>query len=245
MPPAAVLIIGLLEDLLSAVRPGLWGVGLRCGLCACRPPARNPAGLSGAAALDRFRGSHAFLAAMMAYVLTWVVYHQWPALAPLLLACVITVVLLSLDRLPVGLDPSSRGRRDARRVLGSTEWAVRKKAKSRHATFTRRTLLVSGGMTAVFGGSRGVSISCKSRTATFYLNPRRGQPQSISACWRRCADASSTASVSRSPPTAAITASSLVPEQTRAAWSKRSIALAKVIPIQRSMRARSSGCGGE
>jgi len=45
-----------------------------------------------------------------------------------------------------------------------------KKAKSRHATFTRRTLLVSGGMTAVFGVLGGVSISCNARNGDLYLN---------------------------------------------------------------------------
>jgi rod shape-determining protein MreD len=101
MPPAAVLVIGLLEDLLSGGPPGLWASGFVAAYALADRQREILAGLSGAAALIGFAAA-TLLAATMAYVLTWIVYHQWPALAPLLLACVITVALYPLIAFPLG-----------------------------------------------------------------------------------------------------------------------------------------------
>ena len=100
MPPAAVLIIGLLEDLLSGGPPGLWAAGFMAAYTLADRQRDLLAGLSGAAALIGFAAA-SLLAAMTAYFLTWVVYHRWPALAPLLLACVVTVAVYPLLALPL------------------------------------------------------------------------------------------------------------------------------------------------
>ena len=78
-----------------------------------------------------------------------------------------------------------------------------RKDKSRYATFTRRTLMVSGGMTAVFGVLAGRLYQLQILRRRRVHDARRKTTASARAWSRRCAGVSSTASASSSPTTAA------------------------------------------
>jgi len=91
MPPFAVLVIGLLEDLFSGGPPGIWATGFIAAYALVDRQRDNLAGLSGLAAVLGFAVAMG-LAAAATYVLTWIMYLQPPPLAPLLLASVITVL---------------------------------------------------------------------------------------------------------------------------------------------------------
>jgi len=110
MPPRAVLIIGLLEDLLSGGPPGLWASGFVRLMALADASAKILAGFRCGRA-DRFRGS-TLLAAMMAYVLTGLSttsgrrWHRCCSPASSLWCSI-------LDRLPVGWTHSSAWSRDA------------------------------------------------------------------------------------------------------------------------------------
>src|SRR5215831_12930086 len=95
MPPFGVLVIGLLEDLLSGGPPGLWAAGFIAAYALTDRQRDLLAGLPGPAALLG-------LAAATAYALTLVVYLRPPALAPLLLSCVVTVMFHPLVVWPLG-----------------------------------------------------------------------------------------------------------------------------------------------
>ena len=112
-----------------------------------------------------------------------------------------------------------------------------KKPKSRHATFSRRTLLLSGGMTAVFGVLSGRLYQLQIENGDLYLNraednrinqrllaPRRG----------RILDRFGVALASNRRNYRVL----LVPERTRGGVVATLDALAKVIPINERLRAK-------
>lgn len=91
MPPFAVLIIGLLEDLLSGGPPGVWASGFMAAYALVDRQRDNLAGLSGVAAVLGFAAAMA-LAAAATFVLTWIMYLRAPPLGPVLLAGIVTVL---------------------------------------------------------------------------------------------------------------------------------------------------------
>lgn len=99
MTPIAVLVIGLLEDLLSGGPPGLWATGFLAAYVFIDRQREILAGLSNLGAVIGFAGT-ALVAAGAAYLLTLVVYQRLPPLAPLLLECLMTVVFYPLIALP-------------------------------------------------------------------------------------------------------------------------------------------------
>ncbi len=101
MPPFGVLFVGLLEDLLSGGPPGLWCAGFLAAYTLTDRQRDLLAGLAGPAALLGFAAAM-LLAAATAYTLTVIVYLRFPALAPLLLACVVTVMFHPLVVWPMG-----------------------------------------------------------------------------------------------------------------------------------------------
>ena len=101
VPPFAVLFIGLFEDLLSGGPPGLWSAGFLAAYAFTDRQRDLLAGLAGPAALLGFAAA-ILLAAATAYALTVIVYLRLPALAPLLLGCVATVMFHPLVVWPLG-----------------------------------------------------------------------------------------------------------------------------------------------
>ena len=112
-----------------------------------------------------------------------------------------------------------------------------KKAKSRHATFTRRTLLVSGGMTAVFGVLAGRLYQLQIENGDLYLNraeDNRINQRLLAPLRGRIVDRFGVALASNRRNYRVM----LVPEQTRGGVVATLDALAKVIPISDRMRAK-------
>jgi rod shape-determining protein MreD len=99
MTPIAVLLLGLLEDLLSGGPPGLWATGFLAAYVFIDRQRDILAGLSNIGAIVGFAGAM-LTAGAAAYVLTFAVYQRVPPLAPLLLECVMTVVFYPLVALP-------------------------------------------------------------------------------------------------------------------------------------------------
>ena len=95
MPPVAVLIIGLLEDLLSGGPPGLWAAGCLAAYALADRERDIFAGLSGWGAILGF-ASAAFAAAAAVYFLGSLVYWRLAPLGPLLLQSVVTVIFYPL-----------------------------------------------------------------------------------------------------------------------------------------------------
>jgi rod shape-determining protein MreD len=91
MPPFAVLVIGLLEDLFSGGPPGVWATGFVAAYALVDRQRDNLAGLAGIGAVVGFAAAMA-LAAFATFVLTWIMYLRHPPIAPLLLASVVTVL---------------------------------------------------------------------------------------------------------------------------------------------------------
>ena len=101
MPPFAVLLIGLMEDLLSGGPPGLWAAGFLAAYALTDRQRETFAGLAGAGALLGFAGAM-LLAGATAYVLATMIYVRFAPLAPLLLESVSTVVFYPLVALSMG-----------------------------------------------------------------------------------------------------------------------------------------------
>ena len=95
MPPAVVLIIGLLEDLFSGGPPGLWAAGFLAAYWLTDRQRETFAGLSGAGAMAGFVGAM-LLASAVAYVLHALVYLRLPPPAPLMLESVSTILFYPL-----------------------------------------------------------------------------------------------------------------------------------------------------
>jgi rod shape-determining protein MreD len=91
MPPVAVFVIGLFEDLLSGGPPGLWAAGFLSAYLLTDRERDTLAGLNGIGAILGFAGSM-FVAAVTAYVLLFAVYWRLAPVAPLLLESIVTVI---------------------------------------------------------------------------------------------------------------------------------------------------------
>ena len=100
MPPIAVLLIGLFEDLLSGGPPGIWATGFLAAYGLADRQREVFAGLSGIGAVLGFAAA-VFTAAGAAYLLASVVYWRPAPLPSLLLESVVTVVLYPVLALPL------------------------------------------------------------------------------------------------------------------------------------------------
>jgi rod shape-determining protein MreD len=101
MPPFAVLMIGLMEDLLSGGPPGLWAAGFLAAYALTDRQRETFAGLAGAGALLGFAGAM-LLAGATAYVLATMIYLRFAPVAPLLLESVSTVVFYPVVAFSMG-----------------------------------------------------------------------------------------------------------------------------------------------
>lgn len=95
MPPAAVLTIGLLEDLLSGGPPGLWAAGFLAAFTLADRQRDVFAGLAGTGAVFGFAASM-FTASAIVFVLVIVVLGTLPPLAPIFLQATVSVILYPL-----------------------------------------------------------------------------------------------------------------------------------------------------
>lgn len=106
MPPAAVLVIGLAEDLLSGGPPGLWAAGFMAAYVLIDRERKMFEELNGAGMLIAFTGA-VLLTATTAYLLASAIYLRLLPVAPLLLQSIATIVLFPLlERLLAWMDRS-------------------------------------------------------------------------------------------------------------------------------------------
>jgi rod shape-determining protein MreD len=91
MPPFAVLLIGLMEDMFSGGPPGVWATGFMAAYGLVDRQRDNLAGLAGIFAVVGFAAAMA-LAAFATYTLTWIMYLRVPPVTPILLTSVMTVL---------------------------------------------------------------------------------------------------------------------------------------------------------
>ena len=95
MPPAAVLITGIAEDLLSGGPPGIWATGFLAAYAVTNRYREFFAGLSDLAAVIGFAAA-VFAAASAAYGLVSLLFWRMAPLSPLLLEAVVTVAFYPL-----------------------------------------------------------------------------------------------------------------------------------------------------
>jgi rod shape-determining protein MreD len=95
MPPSAVLIIGLVEDLLSGGPPGLWAAGYLAAYALVDRQRESLAGLSGVGAVIGF-ATALFIAGLVAYILASLVYWRLAPIAPLFLTAIVTIAFYPL-----------------------------------------------------------------------------------------------------------------------------------------------------
>ena len=95
MPPIAVLIVGVTEDLVSGGPPGIWAVGFLAAYALAERQREVLASLSGWAVTIGFAAA-VFMASAAAYLLTSILFWRLVPLAPLLAQAVITVVFYPL-----------------------------------------------------------------------------------------------------------------------------------------------------
>lgn len=95
MPPYAVLLIGLVEDLLSGGPPGLWATSFLAGYLLVDRQRKTLLEMSGGGNLFAFTGMMLVTAAA-AYVVASAIYLRLLPLGPLLLESIVTVVLYPL-----------------------------------------------------------------------------------------------------------------------------------------------------
>src|SRR3989440_3500811 len=100
VPPFAVLMIGLMEDLLSGGPPGLWAAGFLAAYALIDRQRETLAGLSELGGILGFAGA-TLLAGLTVYGLATVVYWRLPPPAPLLLETVVTVLFYPLIAFPL------------------------------------------------------------------------------------------------------------------------------------------------
>ena len=100
MPPAAVLAIGLAEDLFSGGPPGLWAAGFLAAYVLIDRKRKILVELNGAGSLIAFTGA-VLLAGATAYVLASAIYLRFVPLPPLLLESFGTVILYPLVDRPL------------------------------------------------------------------------------------------------------------------------------------------------
>jgi len=101
MPPIAMLIIGLLEDLLSGGPPGLWAAGFLAAYTFTDRQREALEGLSGIGAVLGFAAALS-VAGVVVYALASVVYWRLPPVGPLLLTSAVTVVFYPLVAIFLG-----------------------------------------------------------------------------------------------------------------------------------------------
>ena len=106
MPPWAVLVIGLAEDLLSGGPPGLWATGFVAAYVLIDRQRKAFGELYGAGTLLAFSGV-VLVAGAVAYVLASIIYLRLVPIGPLLLEIIVTVILYPLMERP--LDWVDRG----------------------------------------------------------------------------------------------------------------------------------------
>ena len=109
MPPAAVLAIGLAEDLLSGGPPGLWAAGFIAAYLLIDRERKTFLELSGAGIFIAFTGV-VLLTAATAYALASGIYVRLLPIAPLLLQCIVTVILFPVLERPLAWVDRSIGR---------------------------------------------------------------------------------------------------------------------------------------
>jgi rod shape-determining protein MreD len=100
MPPIAVLLIGLFEDLLSGGPPGIWATGFLAAYGLADRQREVFGGLYGAGAILGFAAA-VFTAAGAAYALASIVYWRPAPLAALLLESVVTIILYPVLAFPL------------------------------------------------------------------------------------------------------------------------------------------------
>lgn len=100
MPPVAVLLLGLLEDLLSGGPPGLWAAGFLAAYALADRQRETFAGLSGLGAIFGFAAA-ALTAAAAAYLLGSLVYWRLAPPGPVLLQAVVTILFYPLLAYPM------------------------------------------------------------------------------------------------------------------------------------------------
>jgi rod shape-determining protein MreD len=100
MPPYAVLVIGLAEDLLSGGPPGLWATGFLAGYALIDRQRKDLGELNGAGNLFAFTGVM-LVSALTAYLLASAMFMRLLPLPPLLLEGIVTVALYPLLERPL------------------------------------------------------------------------------------------------------------------------------------------------
>lgn len=95
MPPYAVLLIGLVEDLLSGGPPGLWATGFLAGYVLIDRQRKTLLEVNGAGNVVAFTGVMV-VAAAGAYAVASAIYLRLLPIGPLLLETIITVILYPL-----------------------------------------------------------------------------------------------------------------------------------------------------
>ena len=91
MPPIAVLIVGVTEDLVSGGPPGIWAVGFLAAYAIAERQREFFASLSGPATIIGF-ATAVFTASAAAYLLASILFWRLVPVAPLLLQAVITTM---------------------------------------------------------------------------------------------------------------------------------------------------------
>jgi rod shape-determining protein MreD len=91
MPPFAVLIIGILQDLLSGSPPGVWTVSFVAAYALVDRERESFAGLSGVGAILGFAAAM-LTAGATAYGIIAIYYWKLPPLGPILLEIAVSVV---------------------------------------------------------------------------------------------------------------------------------------------------------
>ncbi len=149
MTPAATFAIGILQDILAGGPPGVWTLAFVLTYAVVARQRDSFAGLSGLGAVLGF-ATAALITCVIAYVVT-VAFYYWhlPPLGPIVGELAITVLFYVPGAYRGGLRCIAAWSVHCERI-SSPMPLFDKKDKSRYATFTRRSLGVGAGMTAVF-----------------------------------------------------------------------------------------------
>ena len=152
MTPAATLVIGIFEDIMAGGPPGVWTLSFVLTYAVVARQRDSFAGLSGAGAPVAGFATAAFITCLVAYVVVALYYWRLPLLGPMVGELAVTVLFYIPGRLCGGRHSSPVGRTASSGFLGSQFLmpVFDKKDKSRYATFTRRSVGMGVGMTAVF-----------------------------------------------------------------------------------------------
>ncbi len=91
MPPFAVLIIGMLQDLLSGSPPGVWTVSFVAAYALVDRERESFAGLSGVGAILGFAAAM-LVAGATAYIIVAISYWNLPPIWPILIEIAVSVI---------------------------------------------------------------------------------------------------------------------------------------------------------